>query len=201
MKSHGWVINWRKIEDWEWYTTPHMAHLFQHLIRRANHENRKWQGVNIKRGQLVTSLESLRVQTGISVRSLRTCLVKLLSTGEITQITTSRYRKITICNYKGYQDRLLWSDKPEGKQTTSDRQTTDKRPTTNNNVNNENNVNNGKKRGPDSQSYKKTKLFPIKGKTCSQKGCRMPAVYKTKGEYPEHLCSDHMPDDVKEKFE
>lgn len=54
---------------------------------------------------------------------------------------------------------------------------------------------------PVSKSFKKTKLFPIKGKTCSKRKCHMPAVYKTKGDYPAHLCADCMPDDVKEKFE
>ena len=127
--SHGWVLNWRKIEEWEWYTTPHMAHLFQHLIRRANHEPRKWQGINIDRGQVITSLASLKAQTGISTRTLRTCLERLKSTGEIANESTNQYRLITICNYSSYQDKQIatdkQSDKPPDKQPTSNRQATD----------------------------------------------------------------------------
>ena len=120
-----------------------MAHLFQHLIRKANHETRKWQGRTIERGQIVTSLASLKAQTGISTRTLRTCLDRLKSTNEVTNISTSQYRVITINNYKTYQSYGFatdkQNDKPSDKQLTSDRQTTDKQPTTNNNVNNVNN--------------------------------------------------------------
>lgn len=139
MPEHGWVRNWRKMEDWEWYTTPNMAHLFQHLIRKANHEDKNWRGLLVKRGQVVTSLESLRIQTGISTRSLRTCLDRMNKTGEITEKTTNRFRVITLCNYDTYQNNRQSSDKPEGNQATSERQTTDKQPTTNNNYKNYNN--------------------------------------------------------------
>ncbi len=49
---------------------------------------------------------------------------------------------------------------------------------------------------------KKTKLFPIKGKVCSVKGCRMPAVYlDASGNYDSYKCGEHLPDDVKAKYE
>jgi len=99
----GWVRNWRQIEDWEWYKTSNMAHLFQHLIRKANHRPKRWQGLLIETGQLVTSLTSLKLQTGISKQSLRTCLDHLKSTHEITLLSTHRYTLISICNYTTYQ--------------------------------------------------------------------------------------------------
>lgn len=48
----------------------------------------------------------------------------------------------------------------------------------------------------------KTKLYPIKGKICSEKGCGMPAVYKwTSGAgYDFWACADHMPVSVREKY-
>ena len=103
MDNNGWVKNWRKIENWEWYTTPHMAHLFQHLIRQANHKPRKWQGVVINTGQFITSQESLSVQTGLSRQTIRTCLDRLKSTKEIAVKSTSHYTLITIAGYKSYQ--------------------------------------------------------------------------------------------------
>ena len=49
---------------------------------------------------------------------------------------------------------------------------------------------------------KKTKLWPIAGKTCSKQGCGWPAVYKnTSGAYDSYACSRHLPDKVKEDFE
>ena len=48
---------------------------------------------------------------------------------------------------------------------------------------------------------KKVKLYPIKGKTCGKRGCRMPAVHKDiSGGYTNYTCGEHMPDKVKEKY-
>ena len=48
----------------------------------------------------------------------------------------------------------------------------------------------------------KTKLYPIKGKICSQGDCRMPAVYKdSTGAYDSYACSAHLSAKVKEKYE
>lgn len=49
---------------------------------------------------------------------------------------------------------------------------------------------------------KKTKLFPISGRMCSKESCRMPAVYKdSSGSYDRYCCSEHLPVDVKERYE
>lgn len=48
----------------------------------------------------------------------------------------------------------------------------------------------------------KTKLYPIKGRNCSESDCRMPAVYKsTGGSYDFFYCSKHMPKAVKRQYE
>jgi hypothetical protein len=47
----------------------------------------------------------------------------------------------------------------------------------------------------------KIKLYPIKGKTCSERGCKMPAVYKdSTGDYDSYKCRDHLPDKVREQY-
>jgi len=52
-----------------------------------------------------------------------------------------------------------------------------------------------------SSPTKKTKLFPIPGKTCGKQGCPLPAVYKnTAGEYDSYYCVKHMPESVKELY-
>ena len=49
---------------------------------------------------------------------------------------------------------------------------------------------------------RKTKLFPIPGKTCSKSGCPMPAVYKsTSGAADHYYCQGHLPAKVREKYE
>ncbi len=52
------------------------------------------------------------------------------------------------------------------------------------------------------ETIKKTKLFPIRGKTCGKRECPLPAVYKSKGNYCDnYYCTKHMPESVKELFE
>lgn len=127
----GWVKSYRKMLDWEWYTDSHMVHLFLHLVLNANVNDKTWRGVNIKRGQLVTSLITLNAQTGISIQTLRTCLNRLVESGEITQKSTNKYRIITICKYDSYQS----SDDDTNKQLTNNQQTnqqTTNKPSNNN---------------------------------------------------------------------
>ena len=120
----GWVKIHRKFQEWEWYDKSEMVHLFLHLLLSANVSDRKWHGMEIRRGQLVTSYESLRERTGLSVRTLRTCLEKLEQTGEIVRKATNKFSIITVCNYESYQDENFESDK----QTTSKRQPEDQPP-------------------------------------------------------------------------
>lgn len=112
----------RNMLRWGWYTDGPTMRLFIHLILIANIKPTKWQGITIKRGQVVTSLHNLSRQTGLSVRNVRTALSHLISTNEVTSESTSRYTLITVVNYALYQD------KPTNK-LTNGRQTTDKVPT------------------------------------------------------------------------
>lgn len=87
-----------------------MVHLFTHLVLKANHKDGKWKGIPVKRGQLITGRKKLSSQTGISERSIRTCLKKLESTSELTIKATNKFSIITICNYNEYQDKKESSD-------------------------------------------------------------------------------------------
>ncbi len=46
----------------------------------------------------------------------------------------------------------------------------------------------------------KTRLYPIKGKFCHKRGCGMPAVWRSGGDYPHHACLDHAPAKIREKY-
>ena len=130
-KVGGFITLHRQILDWEWYKNPNTLSLFVHLLLEANFEDCRFQGNLIKRGQLVTSLQSLSDASGLSVREVRTALSHLISTGEVTNKSLTKYRIITIFNYNKYQDM---------RQT--ERQTTDKQSTNNRQQYNKNNKNN-----------------------------------------------------------
>lgn len=99
----GWIKLHRKVLEWEWYDDSNMVHLYLHLILSANHEDKIWKGDIIKRGQLITGRKSLSVKTGISERSIRTCLERLKKSKEVTIKTTNKNSLITILNYDLYQ--------------------------------------------------------------------------------------------------
>lgn len=140
--SSGWICLHRGLIDWEWYDDINTCRLFIHCLLRANHSPKKWRGIDIKRGQFWTSLDTLSKETGLSASKIRTSISKLEKTGEIASKGQAGGRMITISNYDTYQE----NDKPDSKSLASQSQANDKPIATNNNDNNENNNNNGTKK-------------------------------------------------------
>ena len=121
----------RKFLNWEWYRDTNTKILFIHLLLKANWKDTKFEGQIIKRGSLVTSVNSLSDELStkrhkVSIQSIRTSLKHLVSTNEITINATSKYTVITINNYEQYQE----SNKVSNNQLTHDQQTTNNQLTT-----------------------------------------------------------------------
>jgi len=125
----GWIKLHKKFLKWEWSDDPNMVCLFIHLLIRANYEPSKWRGETIERGQLLTGRKQLSKWTGISERSIRTCLERLKTTSELTIKPTNKFSIITICNYEKYQQIPTST-------STIQTPTTDQQPTTSNNTKN-----------------------------------------------------------------
>ena len=52
------------------------------------------------------------------------------------------------------------------------------------------------------EKNEKLKLYPIKGKICSHRGCGMPAVrLDTSSAYDHYDCAEHLPEKVKDKYQ
>jgi len=113
--------------------------LFIHFLLLANHEGATWQGLDIEKGQFITGLDKLHASTGISVQTLRTCINRLKSTGEITNKSTNKFRLITIVNWEDYQcdDKKVTSKSTNN--LTNNQQTTNKQLTANKNDKNDKN--------------------------------------------------------------
>lgn len=125
----GWIKLHRKILDWEWYSDINTCRVFIHLLLTANYEDKKWHGLVIKRGQLVTSWLHLSEETGLGVQSVRTSIGKLKSTGNLTVKSTNKFTLLTIEKYEEYQqdDRILTGNLTgnlTGKQQTTNKQLT-----------------------------------------------------------------------------
>ena len=98
-----WIKLYRKICDWGWYHEPNMVHLYVYFMLKAklviNNDNRS------EAWQLNSTLRLLTKATGISEKSIRTCLARLQRTGEISYLPGVAHKQsvITLCNYDSYQ--------------------------------------------------------------------------------------------------
>lgn len=99
----GWIKLHRKFLDWEWYSDNNTKILYLHLLLTCNYEDKKWQGITIKRGQKVTSLGHLAEETGLTIQQVRTSLEKLQKSKNITSKTTNKFTLVTVENYSLYQ--------------------------------------------------------------------------------------------------
>ena len=118
MLEGGFVRVYRSILKWEWYDDANTMRVFLHLILTANYESQKWHGITVERGQRVYSSQKLAKELHMSRQETRTAIKHLISTGEITNRSTSEYSIITIKNYELYQQPTseLTSDQPTANQ-------------------------------------------------------------------------------------
>lgn len=119
----GYIYLHRKMLDWEWYKNINAKVVFLHCLLRANTEDTKVNGIEIKRGQFITSINTLVNELSLSKQQIRNTLTNIQATNNITQQTTNKYRLITVVNYDLYQIQ----DKKTTSKTTS-------KPTPNNNI-------------------------------------------------------------------
>ena len=121
----GYIRLHRQILKWEWWSNPNTFRLFLYLLLKANYCDLRFEGKVIHRGQLITSLPKLSKETGLSIQQVRSSLLKLISTGEITDNSTRHYRIITISKYDEYQlDNRQDNRQPTDNQQTDNRQVT-----------------------------------------------------------------------------
>jgi len=125
----GWIKIHRKFLEWEWFNKSEAVHLFMYMLLKANHKDGKWQGMEVKRGQFISSLSNISNATGISIQTIRTILKKLEKTNEIEVKSTSQFTVVTISKYDCYQEQNDDTNKP----LTNNQQATNKQLTTNKN--------------------------------------------------------------------
>lgn len=117
----GWIKIHRQIIDWEWFTDTTTFRVFLQLLLKANHKEKKYRGMVLKVGTIITSRDILAFETSLSVQQVRTALDKLKSTNEITIKTSSQGTIIEVVNYAKYQ---IVTSEVTNKQPTSNQQVT-----------------------------------------------------------------------------
>ena len=102
--EEGYIKIHRKILDWEWYTDQNTFCVFLHCLFKANWKDGRFRGIEIPRGSFVTSLQTLSDELNMSVKSVRTALDHLKSTGELASKNYPHWRVITVVKYDDYQN-------------------------------------------------------------------------------------------------
>lgn len=124
MLENGHIKLHRRMTKWRWYRDGNTMRLFLHLILTANWEDCDFETITVHRGQRVASRRTLAEEIGMSEREVRTAINHLISTNEVTSVSTSKYTVFTVINYDSYQTSTskATSDRPAtDQQATSDR--------------------------------------------------------------------------------
>ena len=99
----GFVRDYRSTVDWEWFTDVNTAHLWEYIRLRANYEPSRFRGIEIKRGQMLESIDTMAKKTGLTYKQVRTALNHLKKTGEI-ECQRARYGMlVTVIKYDIFQ--------------------------------------------------------------------------------------------------
>ena len=120
--DNGHIKIYRKMLDWEWFNDINTFYVFMYCLLKANWKNKRWRGIEIKRGSFITSRNKLTKELRLSEREIRTALQHLEMTNEVTKCATAKYTVITVVKYDEYQR----NDQLKDQETTS--KTTNKRP-------------------------------------------------------------------------
>lgn len=105
--NNGWIKLHRSLLDWEWWDNINARVLWITILLSVNHEPKRWRGMEVGAGEMVTSYRKLARLSGLSVRSVRSALADIVSTHEVTLTSTHKCTIIKVvkwAEYQGYDD-------------------------------------------------------------------------------------------------
>ena len=117
MAIMGFAMMQRDILNWEWYDDSGTVHLLLHCNLKANHSDVKWRDIPIKKGQFLTSVESLSRELGQTQQNIKTRLKRLKKANIIDIQTTNKYSIITLLIQGGCDNLENETNKQNNKQT------------------------------------------------------------------------------------
>lgn len=129
--AEGYIKLHRKMLEWEWIGEPFTHHVFVIMLLMASFKESKWRGIDIKPGQIVTTMAELSEKTMLSRQQLRTVIKRLLATGEITIQSTNHFSLITLENWALYQSENNFPTNESTNTSTNEQPTANQQATSN----------------------------------------------------------------------
>jgi len=120
----GWIKLHRAVKHSRVYRDSERLHLWIHLMLSANHEPATvklddGREIELAAGQLIVSRSSLARATGICESKIERTINRFKTEQMIEQITFSKFRIISICNWHEYQSsEQITEQKPNQKPNT-----------------------------------------------------------------------------------
>ena len=143
--NSGFITLHRRILDWQWYSDANVSRVFLHVLLSATHKDSKWKNIRVKRGEFITSYDSIAVKLGLTPRQVRSAISKLKKSGECVTRRSGLSFVVSIVKYDDYQSNKIENvTRVDTKMSPESHENVTRMSTYNNvnNVNNDNNVNN-----------------------------------------------------------
>lgn len=110
----GFALLHRKIMDVPFYKDAEAAHLWIHLLLRANHEQTMVStdvgDVVCERGEFITGRNTLAFETGLTADRVKALLRKFQNLGMITTKSNNRFTVLKVVKYDEYQSNFCPAD-------------------------------------------------------------------------------------------
>ncbi|EPA7334058.1 TPA: DNA replication protein [Escherichia coli] len=110
----GFALLHRKIMDVPFYKDAEAAHLWVHLLLRANHEQTLVStdvgDVICERGEFITGRNTLAMETGLTADRVKSLLRKFQNLGMITTKSNNRFTVLKVVKYDEYQSNFCPTD-------------------------------------------------------------------------------------------
>ena len=103
MNDQGYIKTYRSLYSWRWFFDNEVLRCWLYLLFKANHQDEVQNGIEVKRGQLITTLSELSRDLRLSVQQVRRTLNALKSTYDIASCSTNKFTLISVCEYDYYQ--------------------------------------------------------------------------------------------------
>lgn len=123
--NEGFFKTFYSMLEWEWYKDKNTKCYFLHCLLKANWKDADFKGYKVPRGSFVSSLPKIAEDLDMTTQEVRTAEKHLISTGEITVKSTSKFRIITVNNYEKFQS----SNRQDNRQVTDNQQTSNRQST------------------------------------------------------------------------
>lgn len=98
--AEGFIPLSRALLDWDWHDEPKTGWLYVVMLMMANHEETRWRGEILQRGQLLTGRKQLSIASGLTEDEVRTALAHLKKTEDIAITTKTKYSIVTMLRYE-----------------------------------------------------------------------------------------------------